>query len=241
MCIVIVMPMTSVAARRGQRLSQHLSHAQRSAATRAQILDAGIKVMRANSFRAASMFEVAKAAGVTPGALQHHFGSKAELMMHLLERAIGSIPDRDGRSAWPKPTDSLSRRASGFVQALWAYSYEPPRFLVAWGIYFGSVGDPAALKRVVAMRARLRVTLHNHFIRTFPELAGTPRLEAFVDLVLSSLRGMGVVRLFGPAPQSCAAQLAELAAVIEWRCRQPVRTTNSKSATAKRRGRRRAA
>lgn len=236
MCIVAVMQMTSVGARR----SQPLSHAERSAATRAQILDAGIKVMRANSFRAASMFEVAKAAGVTPGALQHHFGSKAELMMHLLERAIGSIPERDGRSAWPKPTDSVSRRASGFVQALWAYSYEPPRFLVAWGIYFGSAGDPETLKRVVAMRARLRLTLHGHFIRTFPELAGAPRLEAFIDLMLSSLRGIGVVRLFGPAPQTCAAQLAELAAVIEWRCRQPIKKTN-KPATARRPGRRRTA
>lgn len=222
------------------RHGPHLSHAARSAVTRAQILDAGMQVMRARSFRAASMFEVAKAAGVTPGALQHHFGSKAELMMNLLERAIGSIPDRDGRSAWPKPADSLSRRASGFVRALWAYSYEPPRFLVAWGIYFGSVGDPEALKRVVAMRARLRVTLHRHFIRTFPELAGAPRLEAFIDLVLSSLRGIGVVRLFGPAPRSCAAQLAELAAVIEWRCRQPVHTTNRKLAKAKQPGRGRA-
>ncbi|MBS0247921.1 MAG: TetR/AcrR family transcriptional regulator [Proteobacteria bacterium] len=224
------MPTTSLTARR----SQPLSHAERSAATQAQILDAGMRVMRAGSFRAATMFEVAKAAGVTPGALQHHFGSKAELMMHLLERAIGSIPDRDADHAWPKPADSLSRRASGFVQALWAHSYEPPRFLVAWGIYFGSAGDADVLKRVVEMRARLRLKLHRRFIRTFPELADAPRLEAFIDLVLSSLRGMGVVRLFGPAPTSSAAQLAELAAVIEWRCRQPSGTTNKKPRKSKR-------
>lgn len=216
------------------RRSQHLSHAERSAATQAQILDAGMRVVRAKSFRAATMFEVAKAAGVTPGALQHHFGSKAELMMQLLERAIGSIPDRDARRAWPKPTDSLSRRASGFVQALWASAYEPPRFLVAWGIYFGSVGDAEALKRVVVVRARLRALVRERFIRTFPELVSAPRLEVFIDFVLSSLRGMGVVRLFGPAPKSCAAQLTELAAIIEWRCRLPVKTTNRMPRKSKR-------
>lgn len=222
------------------RRSQNLSHAERSAAMQAQILDAGMQVVRAKSFRAATMFEVAKAAGVTPGALQHHFGSKAELMMQLLERAIESVPDRNARHAWPMPTDSLSRRASGFVRALWASAYEPPRFLVAWGIYFGSVGDAETLKRVVALRARLRATLRQRFIQTFPELVGAPRLDAFIDFVLSSLRGMGVVRLFGPAPKSCAAQLAELAAIIEWRCRRPVETTNRKPRKSKRPVRRRA-
>lgn len=225
------MQMTPFAAHRSQRLS----HAERSAATRAQILDAGIKVMRANSFRAASMFEVAKAAGVTPGALQHHFGSKAELMMHLLERAIGSVPDGNTGGVWPKPADSLSRRASGFVQALWTNAYEPPRFLVAWGIYFGSVGDGDVLKRVVPMRARVRATLRLRFVQTFPELADAPGLDAFIELVLSSLRGMGVVRLFGPSPKSCAAQLAELAAVIEWRCGRPGESTRKKSSKPKRR------
>lgn len=217
-----------------RRRGQHLSHAERSAATQAQILDAGMQVVRAKSFSAATLFEVAKAAGVTPGAVQHHFGSRAELMMQLLERAIGSIPDRNARRAWPKPTDSLSRRASGFVQALWANAYEPPRFLIAWGIYFGSVGDAEALKRVVVVRARLRAMLRQRFIGTFPELVGAPRLEAFIDFVLSSLRGMGVVRLFGPAPKSCAAQLAELAAIIEWRCRRPVKTTKRKPRQSKR-------
>lgn len=217
------------------RRHQSGSHAERSAATRTQILDAGMQVMRVNSFRAATMFEVAKAAGVTPGALQHHFGSKAELMMHLLERAIGSIPDGDAHRAWPKPADSLPRRASGFVQALWAHSYETPRFLVAWGIYFGSAGDADVLKRVVAMRARLRATVHRRFIRTFPELAGARGVEAFIDLVLSSLRGIGVVRLFGPAAQSSKAQLAELAAIIEWRCRRPIATTDKKPRRTKRR------
>lgn len=230
MCIVAAMQTINLPARR----SRHLSHAERSAATQAQILDAGMQVVRAKSFSAATMFEVAKAAGVTPGALQHHFGSKAELMMQLLERAIGSVPDRNAHLSWPKPTDSLSRRASGFVQALWASAYEPPRFLVAWGIYFGSVGDAEALKRVVVVRARLRAMLRQRFIRTFPELVGAPRLEVFVDFVLSSLRGVGVARLFGPAPKSCAAQLTELAAIIEWRCRLPVKTTKRKPRKSKR-------
>lgn len=52
-------------------------NAQRSDATRAQLIAATIHVVRAQSFAGASMFEIAKAAGVTPGALQHHFGSKA--------------------------------------------------------------------------------------------------------------------------------------------------------------------
>jgi len=42
-----------------------------------------------------------------------------------------------------------------------------------------------------------------------------------VDLVLSALRGMGVVRLFEPDLPHGPAQLDELAAVIARRCTPP--------------------
>ena len=42
--------------------------------------------------------------------------------------------------------------------------------------------------------------------------------DTFVDLLLSSLRGIAIVRLFDPADPAAKPQLRELARLIELRC-----------------------
>ncbi len=191
------------------------THAERSDATRAQLIAATIDVVRAQSFAGASMFEIAKAAGVTPGALQHHFGSKAGLMMRVLEHILD---DTSGGVAWPPASLGAPERARAFVRALWKDVYEPPRFLVAWRIYFGSAEDDTIRAGVAAHRNRLARALRARFVAVFPELAGAPDLDAFTDLVFSCLRGLAVARLFDPMPRACARQLAALADLIAERC-----------------------
>jgi TetR/AcrR family acrAB operon transcriptional repressor len=58
-----------------------------AAATREQVLDAAERVFRARGVGHASLAEVADAAGVTRGAIYHHFASKAELFEAMLARA----------------------------------------------------------------------------------------------------------------------------------------------------------
>ncbi len=216
---------------------------ERSATTRAQLLAAAADIVRERSYQAATIFEVAKLAGVTPGALQHHFGSKAELMMSLLEHILTSVGP--GAIVWPDPTLPLRERARAFVHALWAGAYEPPRFLVAWGIYFGGVDDDALRARILAIRQRLGAELTQRTLICFPELRGLPRPQAFIDLLLASLRGLGVSRLFDPTEARSAdampPALDELALLIEQRCLNaspsqpsPPRTTSPRSSTRRR-------
>jgi hypothetical protein len=96
--------------------------------------------------------------------------------------------------------------------------YEPPRFLSAWNVYFGASAEPELREYIAERRAELAVQLHQRFLAVFPELAADTGVEVFADLVLSTLRGMGVVRLFGPADAACAAQLDALAELIVLRC-----------------------
>lgn len=188
------------------------SHAERSRATRAHLIATTIDVLGRHSYHGATVFEVAKAAGLTHGALQHHFGSKAALMMAVTAEILRSGDATGVR--WPSPQLPLTERAERFVQALWRRLYEPPRFLAAWSIYFGGAAEPEVRATVAAQRAELSETLHKRFAEVFPELAGAADLGARVDLVLSALRGMAVARLFGPAPRETAAQLRVLAALI---------------------------
>ena len=194
------------------------SHAERSASTRAQLLGAAADLVRGGGVQAASMFEVAKAAGVTPGALQHHFGSKAELMMQVIEHILRS-EDASG-VAWPAPSMSLPGRCRAFVDALWATVYAPQRFLTAWAIYFGSHGDAELMARIALRRQQVSADLRRRFLVVFPELATRPAAAAdLADLVFASLRGLALTRLFDSAADPGPGVRRELAALIEARCR----------------------
>ncbi len=58
-------------------------HQLRSEQTRERLLDAAIALMDAKGHGQWSVHEVARAAGMTSGAVQHHFASKATLMLEL--------------------------------------------------------------------------------------------------------------------------------------------------------------
>jgi len=204
------------------------SRADKARATREHLIATAIDVVRQRTYGAATMFEVAKAAGVTPGALQHHFGSRASLMLAVLKAILTA---HDGTAAeWPDASLGLQQRATGLVECLWARAYEPPRFLAAWSVYFGAADQAHMQSQVAGMRREISQTLHLRFTQIFPESQGRPDLLAFVELVLSALRGIGVARLFGADPPSERAQRDQLAlAIVAW-CATP--TPSRRSAAA---------
>lgn len=192
------------------------SRAEKARATREHLIATAIDVVRQRTYGAATMFEVAKAAGVTPGALQHHFGSRAMLMLAILQTILEST-EEDG-IAWPDASMPLPERASAYLDALWTRLYEPPRFLTAWSVYFGAADESALQPRIADMRRELTASVHVRFRQIFPEARAHADLPAVVDLILSALRGMGVARLFGTHPQAEAAQRAQLATFIATWC-----------------------
>src|SRR5438128_12649599 len=60
---------------------------------RRQLLDVSLEVFARRGFHAASMAEVAEAAGVTKPVLYQHFGSKRQLYLELLEDVGQQLSD----------------------------------------------------------------------------------------------------------------------------------------------------
>ena len=58
-----------------------------AAQTRQALLDAALEEFSRQGYQAARLQDIAKAAGVTRGAIYHHFGGKAELYNTLMEEA----------------------------------------------------------------------------------------------------------------------------------------------------------
>jgi len=194
------------------------TQADRSEATRQQLISATIDVVRERSFHGASVVEVSKSAGVTTGAFQHHFGSKAELMMEVVEEILRG--DELGTMRWPDCSRPMPERARTTIEGLWHAVYEPDRFLVAWQVYFGCATDPALLERMRQMRAGAGKLIADRFMETFPELTRRADAQAQVGLILSTLRGLGLIRMFGDNPQE-SGQLEALIDLLVERCQEP--------------------
>jgi AcrR family transcriptional regulator len=69
-------------------MHERLSRQERKAQTRERLLDAAAQVFAERGFEAASLDEVAAAAGYTKGAVYSNFDSKTDLVIALIERRI---------------------------------------------------------------------------------------------------------------------------------------------------------
>ena len=167
--------------------------------------------MQAKGHGQLSVHEVARAAGMTSGAVQHHFSSKAALMLEVITRLILQL--EEASDFWPPAEWPLPQRAEHFVQQAWARLYGQARFAVAWSAYLAAREDALMVAHIVEQRGLLSASLQQRMAQSFPEMCQGPQAEARVQFVLSALRGMGLAAPFAPAG-TIAAQLQVLSQVL---------------------------
>jgi AcrR family transcriptional regulator len=79
--------------------------------TRDDILDAAAQVFRQKGFHGASMSAIAEAVNLQKASLYHHVTSKQEILLELLERALGLLTEHiAGIAAQDIPTDQKLRQ-----------------------------------------------------------------------------------------------------------------------------------
>lgn len=180
--------------------------------THERLLNSALTLMQEKGAGRLSIQAVAQAAGMTTGAVQHHFPSKAALMMQVLSRLIDSL--ESDTDFWPSPRCSLRRRSEHFVQQAWAQLYSQPRFASAWAAYLAAVDDVIMTAHIIEQRSLIQQRLRVQFLAAFPEIAIHPKADAHMQFVLTTLRGLGLVRPFAPAA-SIDSQLAILSEFIQ--------------------------
>lgn len=79
--------------------------------TRDDILDAAAQVFRQKGFHGASMSAIAEAVHLQKASLYHHVNSKQEILLALLERALGMLTEHIAAlAAQPLPADQKLRQ-----------------------------------------------------------------------------------------------------------------------------------
>ena len=118
--------------------------AAKSKATRDKFVSAAIRIIKADGFAAASSSRIAREAGVTWGAAQHHFGNKDAILQEVLERSHQVFRQTldDPGFVVGRPAERVRR----YVSAAWDH-YSGDLFmaaleiLLAWRGHAGSPSD----------------------------------------------------------------------------------------------------
>jgi AcrR family transcriptional regulator len=98
------------------------TQAERTAETRRRILDAVVESIAEVGFQRTTATEIAKRAGVTWGAVQHHFGAKGGILEAVLEDTFARLEAHLGDIPAGAP---LAQRVALFVERAWEHFSSP--------------------------------------------------------------------------------------------------------------------
>jgi TetR/AcrR family acrAB operon transcriptional repressor len=87
-------------------------------ATRSHILDTAELVFEQHGVSGTSLHEIAKAAGLTRGAIYWHFEDKADLFNAMMERATLPLEENDSVCGFKQAELTLAQMRDGFVSVL---------------------------------------------------------------------------------------------------------------------------
>jgi len=181
------------------------TQAERTAETRRRILDAVVESIAEVGFQRTTASEIAKRAGVTWGAVQHHFGAKGGILEAVLEDTFERFEERLGDIPADAP---LARRVALFVERAWEH-FGSPHFRSTFEILLhhgkGDDGEVPPHWQETMFRAFDRV-----FERLFSD-SGLARREraALHQYAVAQLVGLAALEMLDTS-RPRAAQLALL-------------------------------
>jgi AcrR family transcriptional regulator len=184
--------------------------AQRSADSRALILEAAVACLVEDGYAGASTLAVQARAGVSRGRLLHHFPSRAELLVaaaqHLAGTSLVAVQERAQRLMADEPLGP--ERVERAIELLWATFHEPP-FWAALELWTAARTDPELRAALRVEEPRLRAAIRAVADGIWgPEIGASPLYGELRELLFTSMRGVALVYAFEDRPAATDPHLA---------------------------------
>jgi AcrR family transcriptional regulator len=170
---------------RGERAPRR-TQAERRAHTHAALLDATIECLAERGYSRTSTNDIIRVAGVSRGALLHHFASKAELLGAAVELLFEQceLAFREAFAALPVEERTLERS----VAVLWTI-FRSPRYDAVVELMVASRTDPELRAVLAAVMQRFERSVAADFGMLFPATAAIPDSIAIVRFAFATLDG----------------------------------------------------
>jgi AcrR family transcriptional regulator len=189
--------------------------AERSAETRDALIQAATALLQSAGYANTTTALIAQHAGVTTGALHHHFPTKDELMFGVLDRASERVRQRLDAQDHARADNSID--VASLVHHLWEL-YGDPEYWAVWEIIIGTRADEALHPRMVAHRLdTMRQVVHPWVARHLTSGAPLPEMLALFEFVLVAIRGLSLERFLDKPPVYFEHSLKLLAEMAAWK------------------------
>lgn len=173
---------------------QRRTQADRTRVTREKLMQAAIDVLLEQGYGRLTTKEVARVAGVSNGALMHHFASKAELVVAATAMVYEEAILRGQRVA--QTADADRRLIEGYLTDCMSVYFDWP-FIAALETIIVARTEPELMTQILPVMERYRATCDEIWLKVFKR-AGLPaaRARLLLNLTLNMVRGMAINRLW---------------------------------------------
>jgi AcrR family transcriptional regulator len=192
---------------------------ERSATTRALLLDATIDCLFELGYASTTTTEIVKRAGLSRGAQLHHFPTKAELVTTAVDHLFARRTE-EFRNAFAEFPDGVDRAAAA-IDLLW--SMVSGETFYAWLELMVAARTDADLQPVVsAMAERFAETVQSTFREVFPEPAVRgPFFDVAPAFAFAVLQGLALDRISVRNDAGLKASLDLLKTLAGWAVQEP--------------------
>ena len=166
---------------------------QRSEETQAKIIESAIKLFSTRGFNAASVDDICKDAGISKGAFYHHFKSKQELFLALLDGWLQAIDTAIEASKDKTAPETFMQMTEAFPYIFATAGEGLPMFLEFWlqasrdkKIWEASIAPYRRYHKYFTSLIKKGVD-EGSFIEVDPELTSRMIVSTAMGLLLQSL------------------------------------------------------
>lgn len=190
----------------GRRRTQ----AERRAETQQALIEAAIALLHRHGYAGTATEAIADAAGVSRGALRHHFPTRA----HLMSGVIEAVYEREHRAYLRLRGDGLDvARPADWPDLLWRVLNRPGGLAVI-EILQASRNDPDLTARVAPAQARIEEIATDYIGRLFPG-HDPADARAAMRLFVWAIRGLAIAQLLTPDPDDAARAVSLFRRMVE--------------------------
>ena len=167
---------------------------ERSAAMQRRLLDATVAALFEKGYGGTTTLEVQHRAGVSRGALLHHYASRADLILaaidHLTRERISEVLSRAQTAPPPR-----AKRIEWAVGVIWG-TFEGPLFTASLELWLAARNDPELLAALVPQERILGQAIRSMAADLFgEELSASESFGEAVELLLDAMRGAAARRV----------------------------------------------
>lgn len=160
-----------------------------------RLLRAAVETLYRHGYAGTTTQAVQEAAGVSRGALLHHYRSKQELLVAAVAHLTAERADVLAERAGARPVDPADGGLSAWLQDLWE-AFSSPLFEAVLELWIAARTDEHLRDALLPHERAVKAGIVEHSRATLsPEVLAAPGFPAALDMTLLHLRGLAVTHV----------------------------------------------